>query len=97
VVDDAVRENRSFTGRLFREVLPGGMDPVEVGEKVLAGIRRNDFYILSHPEFREEFQESFDEIIAALPDEPLDPRREVHEEQRRRHRREAREKAAAMK
>jgi NAD(P)-dependent dehydrogenase (short-subunit alcohol dehydrogenase family) len=96
-VDDAVRKNRSFTGRLFREVLPTGMDPVEVGEKVLAGIRRNDFYILSHPEFREEFQESFDEIIAALPDEPLDPRREVHEEQRRRHRREARERAAALK
>jgi NAD(P)-dependent dehydrogenase (short-subunit alcohol dehydrogenase family) len=97
VVNNVVLKNRSLTGRLFREVLPTGMDPVEVGEKVLAGIQRNDFYILSHPEFREEFQESFDEIIAALPNEPLDPRREVHEEQRRRHRREARAKAAAMK
>jgi len=96
-VDDAVRKNRALTGQIFREVLPTGMDPVEVGEKVLRGIRNNDFYILPHPEFKEEFQESFDEIIAALPDEPLDPRREVHEEQRRRHRREAREKAAAMK
>ncbi len=96
VVDDAVRKNRSLTGQIFKEVLPTGMDPVEVGEKVLAGIRHNDFYILSHPEFKEEFQESFDEIIAALPDEPLDPRREVYEEQRRSHRREAREKAAAI-
>ncbi len=97
VINNVVLKNRSLTGRLFREVLPTGMDPVEVGEKVLAGIQRNDFYILSHPEFRKEFQESFDEIIAALPNEPLDPRREVHEEQRRRHRREARAKAAAMK
>jgi hypothetical protein len=63
----------------------------------LRGIQHNDFYILPHPEFKEEFQESFDEIIAALPDEPLDPRREVHEEQRRRRRREARERASAMK
>jgi hypothetical protein len=72
------------------------MDPLEVGEKVLRGIRNNDFYILSHPEFREEFQESFDEIIAALPDEPLNPQREVFEKERRRHRREARQRADEM-
>jgi NAD(P)-dependent dehydrogenase (short-subunit alcohol dehydrogenase family) len=28
------------------------MDPLEAGERVLEGIRRNDLYILSHPEFR---------------------------------------------
>ena len=95
-LDDAIREKRAFTGELFREVLPTGMGPVEVGEKVLRGIRRNDFYILPHPEFKEEFREAFDEIIAALPDEPLDPRREVYEEQRRRHRREARRRADDM-
>lgn len=91
--NDAVVRTREFTGSVFREVLPTGMDPLEVGEKVLRGIQRNDFYILPHPEFKEEFQESFDEIIEALPDEPLDPNREIHEEQRRRARREARERA----
>lgn len=95
-VDDVLREQRSLTGTLFNQVLPTGMDPVEVGEKVLRGIRNNDFYILSHPEFKEEFQESFDEIIAALPDEPLNLQREVFEEQRRRHRREARQRAGEM-
>jgi NADP-dependent 3-hydroxy acid dehydrogenase YdfG len=94
--DDVLREQRSLTGTLFKQVLPSGMDPVEVGEKVLRGIRNNDFYILSHPEFKEEFQESFDEIIAALPDEPLNPQREVFEEERRRHRREARQRADEM-
>jgi NAD(P)-dependent dehydrogenase (short-subunit alcohol dehydrogenase family) len=93
IADTAARERRSLTGRLFNQVLPTGMSPEEVGEKVLRGIRKNDFYILPHPEFREEFQESFDEIIAALPDEPLDPQREVFEEQRRQHRREARQRA----
>lgn len=95
-VDDVLLEKRSLTSTLFKQVLPTGMDPVEVGEKVLRGIRNNDFYILSHPEFKEEFQESFDEIIAALPDEPLNPQREVFEEERRRHRREARQRADAL-
>jgi hypothetical protein len=71
------------------------MDPLEAGEKVLRGIRRNDFHIMPHPEFREEFREAFDEIIAALPDGSLDPGRELYEEQCRRHRREARQKVAA--
>ena len=64
-------------------VLPSGMDPMEVGEKVLRGIRRNDFYIFSHPEFKEEFQEIFDEIIAAIPKEEPDPKRLEFEKLRR--------------
>ena len=97
MADDAERERRSVTGTLFKQVLPTGMAPEEVGEKVLRGIRNNDFYILPHPEFKEEFQESFDEIIAALPDEPLNPGREVFEEQRRQHRRDARRRANMVK
>ncbi len=96
-IDDETGKTRAFTGEVFREVLPTGMTPLEVGTKVLKGIERNDFYILPHPEFKDEFQESFDEIINALPDEPFDPRREVHEEQRRKSRRDARLRANAVK
>lgn len=92
-IDEETRKAREFTGHIFREVLPTGMTPVEVGKKVLQGILHNDFYILPHPEFKEEFQESFDEIIAALPDEPFDQKREVYEEQRRQSRRDARDRA----
>ncbi len=92
-IDEETRKAREFTGNIFREVLPTGMTPVEVGEKVLQGILHNDFYILPHPEFKEEFKESFDEIIAALPDEPFDQKREVYEEQRRQSRRDARARA----
>ncbi len=56
----------------FMDILPKiheeGMSPVEVGEKVLAGIRQNDFYIFSHPEFKEELKEIFDEVLDALPE-----------------------------
>ena len=92
-IDEETRKAREFTGHIFREVLPTGMTPVEVGKKVLQGILHNDFYILPHPEFKEEFKESFDEIIAALPDEPFDQKREVYEEQRRQSRRDARDRA----
>ena len=46
-----------------------GMEPVEVGEKALRGIRNNDPYIFPHPEFKEELREIFDEILSYLPDE----------------------------
>ncbi len=65
------------------EIHKVGMDPVEVGEKVLAGIRRNDLYIFPHPEFKEELREIFDEILSALPVGAVDPHRLAFEEFRR--------------
>jgi len=43
------------------------MDPDEVGEKVLRGIRRNDLYILTHSEFGDIIREHFEEILRAMP------------------------------
>lgn len=43
------------------------MDPAEVGEKALRGIRRNDLYILTHSEFGEIIREQFAAILAAMP------------------------------
>jgi len=34
------------------------MPPEEVGEKVLRAIRRNDYYIFTHPEFRDGLREA---------------------------------------
>lgn len=41
-------------------------DPVEVGEIVLTGIRRNALYIFTQPEFRDGLRERFDAILATL-------------------------------
>ena len=60
-----------------------GMGLEEVGEKVLAGIRRNAMYIFSHPEFKEELQEIFDEVLSALPEEDAPPERLGFEKTRR--------------
>ena len=64
-------------------VLAVGMDPVQVAEKVLSAVRRNDLFIFPHAEFREELQQIFGEIIAALPNEPPDAGRMAMENGRR--------------
>lgn len=46
------------------------MDPFECGERVLTGIRQNDLYIFTHPEFREGVGERFRALVASFPDEP---------------------------
>jgi hypothetical protein len=42
---------------------------------VLTGIRRNDLYILTHPEFRDGVKTRFEAILAAFPDEEINEAR----------------------
>jgi hypothetical protein len=71
----------------FMRILPSlhdaGMDPDEIGEKVLRAIRENRFYVFTHPDHRDELREIFDETIAAFPAEPVPPDRLAVEEGRR--------------
>jgi NAD(P)-dependent dehydrogenase (short-subunit alcohol dehydrogenase family) len=48
-----------------------GMDPLEVGERTVAGIRENRAIIFTHPEFAQDFDEIHCECLAALPREPV--------------------------
>jgi NAD(P)-dependent dehydrogenase (short-subunit alcohol dehydrogenase family) len=54
---------------------PLWMDPLECGERVLDGIRRDDLYIFTHREFREGADERFRAMLASFPDEPRDEAR----------------------
>ena len=47
----------------------------EIGQQVLNGIRRDELYILTHPEIRPVLEARAGALLAALPDEPVDPRR----------------------
>ncbi len=80
----------------FGKIFEAGMEPEEVGEKTLRGIRRNDLYILTHPENREEFVELTNAILAAWPDEPIPPQRQAIEEQRRAAKEEAESKVIGV-
>ncbi len=47
------------------------MDPIEAAEYVLAGIRRNDLYIFSHPEFKPMAQERSALLLDSFSKKPV--------------------------
>jgi hypothetical protein len=55
---------------LMRKFMAAAMDPVEAGERVLEGIRRNDLYILTHQEFEQPVRERMESMLASFPREP---------------------------
>jgi hypothetical protein len=59
--DAAVNEAR------IRSIIGRGMDPIEAGQIVLAGIRSNDVWILSHPEFEAGLRERSEALLASIP------------------------------
>ncbi|HSD67990.1 MAG TPA: SDR family NAD(P)-dependent oxidoreductase [Woeseiaceae bacterium] len=75
-------KDREFAKRL-EGIQRLGMDPIEVGRKVLRGIMNDDLYILTHPEHKDEVIRDFEEFIAAFPDEPADSGRLEVENMRR--------------
>jgi NAD(P)-dependent dehydrogenase (short-subunit alcohol dehydrogenase family) len=87
--------NDEFTQRL-EEVHKIGMDPMEVAEKVLRGIKRNDLYIFSHPDHKQEVRELCEEIMAAFPDEEPEPQRMAFEDFRRKQKAEVKAKGNAV-
>ena len=63
-------------------ILPAGMDPLEVGERVLRGIRNNDLYILTHPEYEQGVRDRFEAILASFPQGESPPAERVAAETR---------------
>jgi NAD(P)-dependent dehydrogenase (short-subunit alcohol dehydrogenase family) len=57
------------------EMMRNAMDAVDAGRYVLAGIKRNALYILSHPEFRDVLAQRHAALLAAIPDEPINQAR----------------------
>src|SRR5262249_23871163 len=51
----------------FAAFVRAGMDPAEVAEKVIHGIKENELYIFSHPEWRSTLEEHFQRMLAAYP------------------------------
>lgn len=49
------------------------MDALEAGQRVLRGMRNNDLYVLTTPEFEAEFQARGDAILASIPTDVVVP------------------------
>jgi NAD(P)-dependent dehydrogenase (short-subunit alcohol dehydrogenase family) len=50
---------------------PLWMEPDEVGERVLAGLRRNDLFIFTHREFKEGLAQRCRKMLDSFPDEEI--------------------------
>jgi len=59
----------------LRAAVSRGMDPRQVGERLVQAIRQNRLYVLTHPEIEGILRERFEAMIAALPGDPVDPAR----------------------
>ena len=64
----------------IRQIIGAGMDPMEAARIVLAGIRNNDLFILSHPEFGPGLRERSDALLASVPDTRAPPERLAQEQ-----------------
>jgi NAD(P)-dependent dehydrogenase (short-subunit alcohol dehydrogenase family) len=76
------------------EVHEFGMEPDVIASRTLEAMRENRFHIFTHPEFKDELRELFDEVLQDFRDYPADPgfekridfekmRRESYKQQRR--------------
>jgi NAD(P)-dependent dehydrogenase (short-subunit alcohol dehydrogenase family) len=66
-------QRRRFTMEEVQQI--AFMDPSETGERVLRGIRNNDLFIHTHPEFRAGYSARHEALIRAIPDEPRNEKR----------------------
>jgi len=69
-----------------------GMAPLEVGERVLQGMKNKDLFIFTHAEMKEEVEENFEWILSYFPDEKIVQKRKDFENNRRKANVEARVK-----
>lgn len=64
----------------IRQIIGAGMSPLEAAEIVLAGIRNNDLFILSHPEFGPGLHERMEALLASVPATTAPPERLAQEQ-----------------
>ncbi|HEY4646399.1 MAG TPA: SDR family NAD(P)-dependent oxidoreductase [Steroidobacteraceae bacterium] len=56
----------------LKTLYAAGMDPEELARHVLAGVKKNQLYIIPYPEVRAALKAHFDTVLAALPPEDSD-------------------------
>ena len=66
-----VTEDQKFVSEFLTDAVNGGMDPVEVAQKVVAGIRAEQFLILTHGTYPQKLLNRAEALVARrLPDLP---------------------------
>jgi NAD(P)-dependent dehydrogenase (short-subunit alcohol dehydrogenase family) len=58
----AVAAERKVAAEKFKSA----MDPASVGQRVVEAVRRNDFFVFTHPEYKAVLQARFEAVLAAF-------------------------------
>lgn len=82
LADSGFKPDAKMLARMPKEMRqmrgpPPGMDAYEAGKRVLQGIRDNDLYILTTPEYEDEFRARGEAIVASLPTDVQAPEMRV--------------------
>jgi NAD(P)-dependent dehydrogenase (short-subunit alcohol dehydrogenase family) len=67
----------SLPGKPPVDLMAAAMDSLTAGEKVLEGVRSNDLYILSHPEFAAAVRERGEALANSFSHDPVPPLRQA--------------------
>jgi NAD(P)-dependent dehydrogenase (short-subunit alcohol dehydrogenase family) len=59
------------------DIMAAAMDPLEAGRQVLEGVRRNNLYILSHPEFEPVVRQRMTLMLASFSKQPVPKERRL--------------------
>lgn len=57
----------------LKAVIEPGLDPVDLAEKTLKGIKENQLYIIPYPEVKEGLEKLFNEVLESIPGPETDP------------------------
>lgn len=60
---------KALPERVRGDLASTALDPIVVGERVLQGIRNNELYILSHPEFEKTVRDRCEALLASMSNE----------------------------
>jgi NAD(P)-dependent dehydrogenase (short-subunit alcohol dehydrogenase family) len=81
-VDANDRREQNDTELRIAGLVAAGMDAIECGRKVLEGVRRNDMYILTHPEFKQGLLDRCEALLGSFRDDGDIPTQRLEAEQR---------------
>ena len=73
LAETAYPDTQAGTDRV-RAILDLGADPFDVGARIVEGMLASEPYIFTHAGFHDELRADFEEILAAMPKSPPDPR-----------------------
>ena len=57
----------------FQNIYSAGMDPEQLAQHLMEGMKRNQLYVIPYPEMRQRLADHFETVLASFPPQDSDP------------------------